>query len=147
MGKKLLSLIGSLACCSCGVQYMADYRAEVARFDPQNTAAPEGPWRGEWKSEINGHTGPLWCVVSPVEQQPGHYDFRYRAGWGALRFGDYTHRVEGRHDGEAFEFSGEMDLPGGAGVHHVDGRITDEAFEARYRSERGDRGTMSLKRP
>jgi hypothetical protein len=82
------------------------------------------------------------------EVGPGHYEFRYRAGWGTLQFGDYIHRVEAKADPKGpVPFEGKMDLPGGVGVHEVAGRLTPSTFDARYRSDRGDRGTMILRRP
>ena len=57
-------------------------------------ASSTGPWVGTWKSDWNGHEGPLWCIVSETPNQPGSYDFRYRAGWGVLKFGNYVHTVK-----------------------------------------------------
>lgn len=128
----------------CSV-YPRDFRAAVAA-QPVTHVSPDGPWTGEWRSEVNGHHGPLWCVVSPGDA--GRHAFRYRAGWGVMSFGDYTHVADTRSDGRgAISFAGEMELPGGAGTYAVEGKVTTDRFEARYRSDRGDRGVMTLSRP
>ncbi|BCX47030.1 hypothetical protein HAHE_09380 [Haloferula helveola] len=143
----LLRLLGMVAVplvASCAGGYHQDFREAVAA-QPVPPTSPLGPWKGEWRSEVNGHHGPLWCVIRP--DGPDHHDFRYRAGWGALQFGDYTHRAATRTGDGAIEFNGEMDLPGGVGVYQVEGRVTAEKFSAKYRSDRGDRGTMEMSRP
>lgn len=121
-----------------------DFRAAAAT-DPPRSAL--GAWRGEWSSETNGHHGPLWCIVSPTPGQPGHTDFRYRAGWGLLQFGDYVHTVAATPAADGtLALDDEMELPGGFGRYRVVGRVDPETFDVRYHS-RGDRGTMSLRRP
>jgi hypothetical protein len=137
-------VVAILLLVGCG-SYQRDFEKSVeAQSRPASNAL--GPWVGEWRSEMNGHHGPLWCVIEP--HGGGEHAFRYRAGWGVLRFGDYTHIVPTRSDGAGgLIFEGQMDLPGGVGVHHVEGRVTPESFDARYQSERGDHGRMSLKRP
>jgi len=107
----------------------------------------EGPWQGTWVSAVNGHHGPLWCMVHRSPGHPGCYDFRYRAGWGVVRFGDYTHQVRAylASDG-SLKLSGAMVLPAGLGMYRVDGRLTPETFVAAYQSAH-DRGTMELRRP
>lgn len=132
---------------SCGTgSYQRDFDKEsAARVHPSTNA--EGPWQGTWASGANGHHGPLWCVVQPTPARPGHYDFRYRAGWGTIRFGDYTHTTPARLDGDgSIQLSGEMLLPGGLGIYQVKGRLTRDSFNATYRSA-ADHGTMILRRP
>ena len=132
---------------SCGTgSYSHGFAAASATMvrPPVNA---EGPWQGSWKSTVNGHHGSLWCMVRPSPGRPGHYDFRYRAGWGVLRFGDYTHTVPahlGR--GGSLRLSGAMILPAGLGTYRVAGLLTCETFAASYQSG-SDRGTMELRRP
>jgi len=138
----LLSLATLLSACSA---YQRDFREAAAELpDPPPNAL--GAWKGSWHSEPSGHRGPLWCVVTPAEG--GGHDFRYRAGWGAFQFGDYTHHVEAElaADG-SLAVTGEMELPGGFGTYTIDGRLTATEFKARFTSDRGDRGTMTLSRP
>lgn len=148
MNLRLIPLVAAIAVAvsSCTNSYHRGF-AEAAAALPRPPANAEGPWLGTWKSDVNGHTGPLWCIVQPTPDRPGTYDFRYRAGWGVLKFGDYTHTTPAKlaADG-SIQLSGEMSLPGGLGNYQVEGRFTRESFIATYRSK-GDNGTMTLKRP
>ncbi len=146
MKSQLIAVALSLALCSCANPYHRGF-TEASAALPRPPVNAEGPWLGNWKSEVNGHTGPLWCIVQPSPGKPGKYDFRYRAGWGVLKCGDYTHSVPAkrRKDG-SLALSGEMELPSGLGTYRVKGRLTRETFSATYQSA-GDRGTISLKRP
>lgn len=149
MKTSLLLLSAAQACllCSCGIgSYSRGFdRAVAAMASPPATA--EGPWQGSWTSAANGHHGPLWCIVQPTPDRPGHFDFRYRAGWGMLRFGDYTHTTQARlaADG-SLKLDGAMRLPGGLGTYQVKGRLTRDTFDATFRSA-ADHGSMTLRRP
>lgn len=131
---------------SCASSYTREFTAASAEL-PRPPANAEGTWTGTWKSNVNGHTGPLWCIVQPAKLSPSEYDFRYRAGWGMLKFGDYTHTTPAklRPDG-SMKLSGKMTLPGGFGTYRVNGLLTRDAFNATYHSK-GDHGTMILHRP
>ncbi len=145
---KPLAFLSALLSWSCaGSGYMKDFKQAAAELPDPPTSA-EGPWRGSWKSDVNGHEGPLWCIVSPNPDQPGHYDFRYRAGWGILSFGDYVHTapVETGPDG-SLRLDDAMELPGGFGNYQVEGKVTPTEFDAEYRAEQGDHGTFELQRP
>lgn len=136
----------TVALSSCANSYHRAF-AEASAALPRPPANAEGPWLGTWKSDVNGHTGPLWCIVQPTPDRPGDYDFRYRAGWGVFKFGDYTHTTPAKlaADG-SLKLSGEMALPGDFGNYQAEGRLTRDSFTATYQSK-GDRGTMTLKRP
>jgi hypothetical protein len=147
MKSQFIATLLTLVLCSCGVN---SYRSGFAQASSNLSHPPtnaEGPWLGTWVSEVNGHSGPLWCIVQPNLEDPGKYDFRYRAGWGVLKFGDYTHTVPTKlgKDG-SLALSGEMKLPGGLGIYQVKGKLTRETFSVTYQSA-SDHGTMSLKRP
>jgi hypothetical protein len=143
----LLPLTAALCLSSCGPNSYTRGFVEANAALPRPPVNAEGPWLGAWKSEVNGHTGPLWCIVKPNPDRPGDYDFRYRAGWGALKFGDYTHTTPAKlADDGSIALTGEMKLPGGFGNYQVEGKLTRETFTATYRGE-GDRGVMNLKRP
>lgn len=132
---------------SCGTGSYSRGFAESSAAMVRPPVRAEGPWQGSWKSAVNGHHGPLWCMVQPSPGRPGHYDFRYRAGWGILQFGDYTHTVPASlaRDG-SLRLSGAMILPAGLGTYRVAGQLTRETFVASYQSA-SDRGTMELRRP
>jgi hypothetical protein len=126
--------------------YMRDFAKEVAT-QPKPPTSVDGAWAGEWKSEVNGHEGPLWCMVHPSKEQPGHFDFRYRAGWGLVHFGDYVHTIAAVPDKAGnLPLEGKMALPAGMGVYSVKGELTPTEFKATYKSK-ADRGTMVLARP
>jgi hypothetical protein len=147
MKPQLIAAALLLVLCSCGVYSYHSGFAEASSKLPRPPSNAEGPWLGTWVSEVNGHTGPLWCIVQPTPNDPGKYDFRYRAGWGILKFGDYTHTVSAELGKEgSLSLSGEMKLPGGLGTYQVKGRITRETFIATYQGA-GDHGTMTLNRP
>jgi hypothetical protein len=143
----ILSATVALTLSSCGTsRYSRSFETEVAAM-PRPTTTAIGPWQGTWLSDVNGHHGPLWCIVQPTPERPGHYDFRYRAGWGILRFGDYTHTTTARLTRSgSLALTGSMELPGGLGTYQVSGLLTRDRFEATYRSA-ADHGTMTLKRP
>jgi hypothetical protein len=147
MKSHLIATVLTLVLCSCGANSYRSGFALASSNIPRPPINAEGPWVGTWVSEVNGHTGPLWCIVQPSLDQPGKYDFRYRAGWGILKFGDYTHTVPAKlgKDG-SLSLSGEMKLPGGLGIYQVKGKLTRETFSTTYQGA-GDHGTMFLKRP
>ena len=148
MRSLILPLAASMAVAlsSCANSYKRGF-AEASAALPRPPVNAQGPWLGTWKSDVNGHTGPLWCIVQPTPDKPDKYDFRYRAGWGVFKFGDYTHTIPAKlgKDG-SLALSGEMELPGGLGTYRVKGSLTRETFDATYQGA-GDRGTMTLKRP
>ncbi|MBN8458524.1 MAG: hypothetical protein J0M04_11870 [Verrucomicrobia bacterium] len=143
---KLTIIVFGILLASCGGLYVREFeRTVTATKVPAANAC--GPWKGAWKSEVNGHTGPLWCLIRPDDDQADRFHFRYRAGWGWFRFGDYDHAVEGRMDAKGtLRLRGGMELPGGLGVYHVDGAVTRSAFVAKYQSAH-DRGSIILSRP
>lgn len=140
----LLLLLGLVPCCS---PYAGEF-AKAVEAAPVPPKDPTGPWKGRWLSKHNGHEGPLWCMVTPVEGRPQTYQFRYRAGWAGIRFGDYNHTapVDVQPD-SSFRLKSAMKLPAGLGTYTVDGSLTRDTFHASYASDTGDHGTMTLKRP
>lgn len=140
----LLALCGLLSSC---FSYHVRFEKAVAGAAGKHVDLT-GPWKGNWKSNWNGHEGPLWCIVTKSPDKPGSYDFRYRAGWGIFKFGNYVHTipVEKGADGASI-LKGEMKLPKLFGTHSLEGKISQDAFDAKYKSDKGDHGTMTLRRP
>ena len=137
----LTALLGS-----CAPDYHAAFKKESALI-PDPLVSTEGAWKGYWKSDTNGHYGPLWCIVRLSPGKPGSHDFRYRAGWGVLRFGNYTHTTPTiRNRDGSFILNGAMILPAGLGTYKVKGNLTPATFDATY-SSKHDRGTLTLRRP
>lgn len=142
---RLLFLPLLFASCVPGT-YTRDFAKQTVAL-PKPPQSVEGPWLGEWESKVNGHQGPLWCMVHPNKEKPEHYDFRYRAGWGLIHFGDYVHTTAAKPDAAGnLLLEGEMELPAGFGTYAVKGKLTPTEFKATYESK-ADRGTMTLARP
>ena len=141
---RLCLLSVSILLASCTTYHVDFAKAEKALPVPPDK--PTGPWKGRWVSQANGHHGVLWCVISPAEKDT--YDFRYRAGWAKFQFGDYTHTcpVKTNDDGSR-ELESAMKLPGDWGTYTIKGTITPTEFDATYKSDTGDHGTMKLRRP
>ena len=144
MKKLWIGFLAALLLASCS-SYQKDFRSAAKTYQPK--PSPTGPWKGTWKSEVNGHHGPLWCLVSHDQSAPQTWHFRYRAGWGVLQFGDYTHSIPAKlkRDG-ALPVSGKMTLPKNFGTYAVKGTLTEDRFDLRYKGN-GDKGTMTLTRP
>jgi len=136
-----------LACglTSCTSNYHVDYRKAVQNFKQGDR--PTGPWKGAWKSEVNGHKGPLWCLVTQDPKEPDTWTFRYRAGWGVLQFGDYKHPVKTTLQADhSLPVDDKMELPNNYGTYAVRGKLTPKEFKFRFEGD-GDKGTMTLARP
>ena len=146
---RLLLLLGCLLGLPSCLSYHARFDKAVAKAAAEgNPTDITGPWKGTWRSNWNGHEGPLWCIVTPTPEKPGTYDFRYRAGWGVLQFGNYVHTLPVQKSPDGFyRVKGEMALPKLFGTHSLDGRLSAKAFDASYKSDKGDHGVMTLRRP
>lgn len=137
----LLLPIGLLSGCS---SFPRHWRAASA--GPQPADDISGAWTGSWRSEVNGHTGSLQCLVTRVDA--AHYRARYRASYRKfLRFG-YTVPMEvTRSEGGAISFRGEANLGWWTGgVYHYDGRATATNYISTY-SSKYDHGTFEMTRP
>ena len=144
MNFRWLTLVPLITLISCS-SYQRDFKKAAKKFKPQQS--PEGPWKGTWKSEKNGHQGPLWCLVSQDPTNPDLWNFRYRAGWGVLQFGDYTHQVATKlKSNGTLPVKGSMTLPKGFGTYSVEGELTPTRFSLEYEGS-GDQGIMNLSHP
>ncbi|MDA7518998.1 hypothetical protein N9A89_01410 [Akkermansiaceae bacterium] len=140
----LLALAAALGLASCS-SYQADFKKEAKKFKQGDS--PKGPWKGTWKSEFNGHHGPIWCLVSQDPKQPENWTFRYRAGWGVLQFGDYGHPIKlALRPGNVLLVDDKMTLSNDFGTYAVKGKVTPTKFNFRFNGS-GDKGTMILTRP
>ena len=82
-----------------------------------------------------------------IPGKPGTHDFSYRAGWGVLRFGNYTHTTPTtRNRDGSLILNGAMALPAGLGTYKVKGKLTATTFDATY-SSKHDSGSFTLRRP
>lgn len=138
-----LLLLSALFLTSCGSSYHSAFKK--AKQPAGNTV--EGAWKGTWQSNINGHHGPLWCIVTQNKETSSQWNFRYRAGWSVLQFGDFLHQTPAKLDPNGnLPLTGRMILPNNFGTYSVEGQLTPTQFNLRYQGS-GDRGTITLIRP
>lgn len=144
MNTRWLTVIPVALLVSCS-GYQRDFKRAASEFQPSKT--PAGPWKGTWKSDVNGHHGPLWCIVSNDHLAPKTWHFRYRAGWGVLQFGDYVHSVDTALNAHGnLPLDASMTLPKNFGTYAVKGQVTPTQFNVRFEGN-GDKGTMTMTRP
>ena len=146
IGKKLaiVTVIGALcfALVSC-----TDFKKNWAEELTKNNKPTDltGAWEGTWKSDVNGHTGKLRCIIT--KQPDGQYEFHYWAQWQKVLSGSFRQNYEVKKKGNTFTFSGEKDLGKFGGKFDHQGTATATTFKATYVAEKGDKGTFELSRP
>jgi len=119
-------------------------------FDSQWRAAAERPtgidgrWQGSWKSEQDGHTGALLCVI----QQTGSEQFSafFSATYARIFHFSYDAKLIGHPMGDLVHLTGTQDLGWPVGVYTYDGMASRSQFYCAYRSK-DDRGYFALARP
>lgn len=107
----------------------------------------EGRWEGVWLSKVNGHTGPLRCIITKKgeHQHQAEFHAKYKRLI-TLSFG-YTVLLKVERHGDEFRFEGEADLGWLAGgVYKYAGKATLSFLDCTYRSKR-DQGTFEMRRP
>jgi len=108
------------------------------------TSGIEGRWQGVWKSEQDGHTGALRCVIR--QSGPETYDCLFNATyWSIFRFTDDA-TLWGRKVGERVYLTGDQDLGWPVGPYHYAGSADGTAFYVAYHS-RDDHGYFAMSRP
>ncbi len=138
----LLALVATTSSCGTLIYNHAWNAYEpVAANDPV-----EGRWKGEWRSEENGHAGGLRCMLT--REREGAYLARFHSTYGWFFF--FRHRAEfvitGEEDG-VLRFVGEEDLGSMfGGVYTYEGSVAGDAFEARFAAESGDHGVFTMTR-
>ena len=109
----------------------------------------EGPWAGEWSSDVNGHHGRLRCLISETTNElwQARFHATYKMLWIIpLTFG-YTVDLSVTKEQDRFVFHGEEDLGSFAGgLYHYEGEATGENFFSTYRCDY-DHGTFRMTRP
>lgn len=130
-----LILLGACGCSNIDQQWQA------AGEHPNGI---EGRWQGVWKSQQDGHTGPLLCVIRKTG--PETYDCLFNATfWGIFRF-TYDARLPGRNVGQQVYLLGDQDLGWPVGPYHYAGSATPTQFYCAYHA-RDDHGYFALARP
>lgn len=147
----ILLLLPLVFLAGCGT-FRREWRRAVSSPPPD---ALQGPWEGEWRSEVNGHHGTLRCVIRSVGPEEGDEAspvggkeavFHYWARWGIFS-GSFQGRypVE-RVDARDWRFRGSSDLGWLGGVYTHRGEVREGTFRARYEGAH-DRGSMIMRRP
>ena len=140
----LLASCMVLFLCNCS-SFEREWDQSVADYQSGTTVAPYGPWRGQWKTKTNGHTGDLRAIVKRSSQE-GNYTFRYQATWGLLFRGTYSVTFPGRKQGGAYVIEGKKSL-GPFGTFGHKATVNPNSFKASYSNDKGDLGAFTLRRP
>ncbi len=141
----LLLPLCALFLVGCG-SFERQWKRSVAEYKAGETVAPAGPWVGTWTTTTNGHTGNLRAIVTPAEDKPGEYDFRYHATWARILSGSYKVRFPVRRSGGVHRIDGDQKL-GIFGKFRHRATISKNRFEATYSNDKGDLGAFEMKRP
>lgn len=120
---------------------------EAAAQRPVATDGIEGRWQGTWRSEANGHTDALRCLVTRATNNT--YTAQFHAKYRKLvrfSFGYAVPLTVVEKEG-AFQFEGAADLGWLAGGRYTyKGRATPTNFFSTY-SCKHDRGVFEMTRP
>src|SRR5688572_13678221 len=141
------SLLGAglaLLLSSCGaIRFQRAWSSHPRGDEPGGMS---GRWAGTWRSEQNGHSGGLRCLMTRQDEQ--HYRADFFSTYAAILY--FRHetlfRVVDRRDG-TLRFEGEQDLGKAiGGVYRYEGAVQGDAFRATFRAENGDHGVFELRR-
>jgi hypothetical protein len=142
MGLKSLSIVIPaviLAGCS---SFERDWRAAAAAPSPADPLA--GAWKGEWRSQANGHGGGLRSLVTPLPE--GRYQARYKATYGCCFTFEYSVPMTVVRDGDTNRFHGSASLGFLAGgEYHYGGEASRGRFTCTYRSN-SDHGIFEMEK-
>ncbi len=142
MALALGMLSAGLLAAGCST-FERDWKRVTAGPAPMDSI--EGAWLGRWSSDVTGHSGRLWCLVSRADAT--HVRARFRAEYGGLFRFHSTVMLELQPHYGGWEFSGQEDLGLLAGgVYYYEGHATATNFFSTYRSKR-DHGIFEMQRP
>lgn len=108
------------------------------------TAQPiTGRWVGDWRTETNGHHGPLRATVTPAGDG---YDVRFSGRFAkVLPFTYRQHLTITGTAGDTVLLGAERRLPL-FGTFRMDATVSATRFDARFSSGRGEAGRFLLHR-
>lgn len=112
---------------------------------PVRTQAPiEGRWKGRWVSEVDGHSGPIYCAVS--REGPHTYLASFSGTfWGVFPF-QYDATLRGESNDGQVNLWGVQDLGIPMGNFFYNGHAEGNRFYLTYRSPY-DGGHFVMGRP
>lgn len=144
--RRLMMVAVLLAGCTGCSRFEKDWRAAAA-LNSTGTTSLAGRWQGTWKSEVNGHTDELRCLITPTDA--GGFNARYHARYrrGLFRFTfQYTVPLVATRTAEGWDFSGGANLGWLAGgLYRYEGTVRSNRFHSTYDS-RYDRGAFDMQR-
>ena len=120
-----------------------EWKAAMKAPIPSNSI--EGPWSGDWRSDVNGHHGPLRCVVTKTSDSTyrAHFRAHYRK---IIRF-TYVAMLNGQETNGVVTLRGEADLGKLAGgIYKYEGNVTPTDFHSSY-ANKYDHGAYQMTRP
>ncbi|HEY2584679.1 MAG TPA: hypothetical protein VGI81_02815, partial [Tepidisphaeraceae bacterium] len=136
----ILIALSSLAACGCSSNF--DRQWEAAGNPP--AGGIEGRWQGHWKSEQDGHTGALRCLVRKLG--PETYEASFDATYASVFTFAYDAKLEGRRAGDQIYLLGDQDLGWPVYTYHYAGMASPAQLYCTYHA-RDDRGFFALVRP
>ncbi len=148
---KIAALAAVLLLSNCSTGFNRGWRLTLAEGRTASGPDITGAWQGTWRSEVNGHSGELRCMVSrqfaaTCTFEEDSYRFHYHANFMKLFSATYAVKHQVRRTKSGFTFSGDQAIPGvGGGLYHYEGKVTPEDFRATYRCK-SDHGVFELKR-
>jgi hypothetical protein len=105
----------------------------------------QGRWAGTWRSEVNGHTDQLRCLMTCPEE--GSCQARFHAKYQKIFSFGYTVALQVTPQDGIFKFKGDANLGWYAGgAYHYEGTVSATNFFATYRCKQ-DHGTFQMARP
>lgn len=133
-------LMAAVLCMVCGCSNI-DQQWQAA---PEHPKGIEGRWEGVWKSQQDGHSGPLRCVIR--QAGPETYDCLFNATfWGIFR-ATFEAKLIGRSVGEQVYLMGDQDLGWPMGLYHYACSANPTQFYCAYHAK-DDHGYFALGRP
>jgi hypothetical protein len=104
-----------------------------------------GAWEGTWKSDANGHSGRLRCIMT--QTGPAQYNARFKANYKKILGFEYTVPLNVQRDERSYKFTGEADLGSLAGGEYTyKGAANPAKFFSTFDSP-SDHGTFQMERP
>ena len=105
-----------------------------------------GRWRGEWRSESNGHAGGLRCVMTRCDER--HYHAWFYSTYGPFFFFQHEVRLHAVREADgSLRFSGAQDLGAAiGGVYRYAGTAGPDSFRATFSAENDDHGVFEMTR-
>jgi hypothetical protein len=140
-GGKGFALLAALLLCGCST-FNRDWNEAAKQPTPPDSIV--GRWEGHWRSDDNGHSGRLRCLMSA--ETNGICQARFRATYGKIFHFGYTVPLEIHPHFGGWEINGEANLGALGGVYYCEGRVSPTNFFSTYRSKY-DHGIFEMQRP